>query len=138
APAHEPHPVEEVARYGQFHPGGRAAQVFRDNEDDGIDHGREDPQGNEDGRRRPAGRRSNGPGQAENQWQGRDREGRRRLEARQRELVVVALAVLLASAVSSRAFAQDGTATGHLTLNGETTPLTHAYASAQPGFFDKA
>ena len=60
------------------------------------------------------------------------------MEARQRELVVVALAVLLLSAVSSRAFAQDGTATGHLTLNGETTPLTHAYASAQPGFFDKA
>ena len=60
------------------------------------------------------------------------------MEARQRELVVVTLAVLLLSAVSSRAFAQDGTATGHLTLNGETTPLTHAYASAQPGFFDKA
>ena len=59
------------------------------------------------------------------------------MEARQRELVV-ALAVLLSSAVSSRAFGQDGTATGHLTLNGETTPLTHAYASAQPGFFDKA
>ena len=39
--------------------------------------------------------------------------------------------------MSSRALAQDGTASGHLTLNGETTPLTHAYASAQPGFFDK-
>ena len=59
------------------------------------------------------------------------------MEARQRELVVVVLATLVAATVSSRAWAQDGTAAGHLTLNGETTPLTRAYASAQPGFFDK-
>jgi hypothetical protein len=59
------------------------------------------------------------------------------LEAGQRELVVLAFATLVAAAVPSGVSAQDGTASGHLTLNGETTPLTRAYASAQPGFFDK-
>jgi hypothetical protein len=34
--------------------------------------------------------------------------------------------------------AGDGTARGQLTLNRQTTPLTFAYASAQPGFFDKS
>jgi hypothetical protein len=60
------------------------------------------------------------------------------VEARKRELVLVILSALVATAVSSAAFAQDGTASGHLTLNNETTALAYAYASAQQGFFDKS
>ena len=59
------------------------------------------------------------------------------MENRQRELVVV-VALVLSAAVPRLARAQDGTATGQLTLNGQTVALTHAYASAQPGFFDKS
>jgi hypothetical protein len=42
-------------------------------------------------------------------------------------------------AVSALAQTQGGpgTATGRLTLNGKSITLAHAYASAQPGFFDK-
>lgn len=58
------------------------------------------------------------------------------MEDRQRELVVVAAALLLLVAVP--ASAGDGTARGQLTLNHQTTPLAFAYASAQPGFFDKS
>lgn len=57
------------------------------------------------------------------------------MENRQRELVVLAIAALVV--VPGLAFAQEGTATGQLTLNGQTVRLTHAYASAAPGFFDK-
>lgn len=60
------------------------------------------------------------------------------MEARQRELVVVCLLnSLLGLFLVSSALAQDGTASGQLTVNAVTVPLTHAYANAQPGFFDK-
>ncbi len=58
------------------------------------------------------------------------------MENRQRKLVVLA-GILFSVVVPALALAQGGTATGHLTLNGQTVRLTHAYASAQPGFFDK-
>jgi hypothetical protein len=35
------------------------------------------------------------------------------------------------------AWGTDGTASGTITVNGKTTKLTHAYARAIPGFFDK-
>jgi hypothetical protein len=58
------------------------------------------------------------------------------VEAGQRKLVVVFLtAVLTVCARTSPA--QDGQAKGQLTLDGESVELTHAYASAKPGFFDK-
>jgi hypothetical protein len=61
------------------------------------------------------------------------------VEARPRELVVVFLVSLAAlMAVPSPAGAQDGTASGRLTVNGEVFTLTHAYAAAHPGFFDKS
>jgi hypothetical protein len=59
------------------------------------------------------------------------------VEGRQRELVVGLLALLIAAS-ASRAIAEEGTASGSLTLNGETVALKYAYAAAQPGFFDKA
>jgi len=73
------------------------------------------------------------------------------VEGRQRELAFVALvtraarrcaavplaAALLLAALPSLVRGQDGTASGTLTLDEVTVPLTHAYASAQPGFFDK-
>ncbi len=62
------------------------------------------------------------------------------MEARQRKLVVLFLASVAlvgADTVPSALRGPDGTATGTLTLNGATVQLTHAYASAQPGFFDK-
>ncbi len=64
------------------------------------------------------------------------------MENRQRKLALVAAALiapLLAVAVS-RADGppgQPGTASGSLTLDAVTVKLTHAYASVQPGFFDK-
>ena len=62
------------------------------------------------------------------------------MEARQRKLVVLflaAVALLSTNLVQSALGGPDGTATGTLTLNGATVDLRHAYASAQPGFFDK-
>jgi hypothetical protein len=62
------------------------------------------------------------------------------VEARQRKLVVLFLAASLlvgAELAPSALRGPDGTATGTLTLNGATVHLRHAYASAQPGFFDK-
>ncbi len=63
------------------------------------------------------------------------------MEGRQGELVLVGVAAafigsLLAS-TASFAHAQDGTASGRLTVNAVTVPLAHAYANAQPGFFNK-
>ncbi len=43
----------------------------------------------------------------------------------------------LAAAVAPRARAADGKAEGTITVNGKTTKLTHAYARAVKGFFDK-
>lgn len=43
----------------------------------------------------------------------------------------------LGVALIVQAAGREGTVTGTLTLNGESTPLTHVYASAEPGFFDK-
>jgi hypothetical protein len=69
------------------------------------------------------------------------------VESRQRELVhqsVLVLASLVALIITSsatRLCAQDtadGTASGQLIVNAVTVPLTHAYAIAQPGFFDKS
>lgn len=69
------------------------------------------------------------------------------MEARRRKLEVLTPIARLASAcivcctlaVAALAQEQGGlnTATGRLTLNGKSVPLAHAYASAQPGFFDK-
>jgi hypothetical protein len=72
------------------------------------------------------------------------------VEGRQRELVVLAIATLLvAGAARGRAqqpqprqqppsqAGSDGTASGHLTVNAVTVRLTHAYADAEPGVFDK-
>jgi hypothetical protein len=53
-----------------------------------------------------------------------------------RLLVVAFIGSLLAS-TASLVHAQDGTASGRLTVNAVTVSVTHAYASAQPGFFDK-
>jgi hypothetical protein len=50
--------------------------------------------------------------------------------------LVVAVALFVLAAVPAPT--GDGTARGQLTLNRQTTPLTFAYASAQPGFFDKS
>jgi hypothetical protein len=48
------------------------------------------------------------------------------------EVVALGLAALFLQAAG-----REGTVTGTLTLNGATTPLSHVYASAQPGAFDK-
>lgn len=56
----------------------------------------------------------------------------------QGKLVVRPLTALLLAAAARAAMAQDGTASGRLTLNGETVALKYAYANAQPGFFDKS
>jgi hypothetical protein len=48
------------------------------------------------------------------------------------------LAVLASFALlAAPARAADGKAEGTITVNGKTTKLTHAYARAVPGFFDK-
>jgi hypothetical protein len=49
-------------------------------------------------------------------------------------LAVFASLALLAAPVARAA---DGKAEGTITVNGKTTKLTHAYARAVPGFFDK-
>jgi hypothetical protein len=61
------------------------------------------------------------------------------MEARRRKLVVLFLtsALMIALAVPSAVLAADGVAEGTLTVNGRTYTLKYAYASAQPGFFDK-
>jgi hypothetical protein len=48
-------------------------------------------------------------------------------------VLLAALGVLAAPAAA----AADGKAEGTITVNGKTTRLTHAYARAVPGFFDK-
>ena len=71
------------------------------------------------------------------------------MEDRRRKLVVfvLAAALVLALYVPSAVQAarlrqgsggQDGAAEGTLTVNGTTYALKYAYASAQPGFFDKS
>jgi hypothetical protein len=44
---------------------------------------------------------------------------------------------LVVAALTLQAVGREGTVTGTVTLNGTSVPLTHVYASAQPGFFDK-
>jgi len=58
------------------------------------------------------------------------------VEDGQRKLVLQGLA---AAAVmwAATAFAQPGTATGTMTVNGQRFALRHAYASVQPGSFDE-
>jgi hypothetical protein len=72
------------------------------------------------------------------------------VEGRQRELVhqsllarrlQASLVALLMIGSATRLHAQekpDGTVSGQLIVNAVTVPLTHAYAAAQPGFFDKS
>jgi hypothetical protein len=50
-----------------------------------------------------------------------------------RQILALVVAVL-----SVQAAGREGTVTGTLTLNGESTPLTHVYASVEPGIFDKS
>ena len=47
------------------------------------------------------------------------------------------LALAVAALTLFQAAGREGTVAGSLTLNGESTPLAHVYASAEPGFFDK-
>src|SRR5262249_48318145 len=60
----------------------------------------------------------------------------RRLEDRRgeldRQVLTFALVAFLAQAAG-----REGTVTGTLTLDDETTTLRHVYAAAEPGFFDK-
>jgi hypothetical protein len=44
---------------------------------------------------------------------------------------------LVIGALMLQAAGREGTVTGSLTLNGLSTPLTHVYASVEPGIFDK-
>jgi len=60
------------------------------------------------------------------------------VEDRQGKLVLGSLIALLLATPVVAGPGPDGTASGRLTLNGETVALTHAYARAQPGFFDRA
>jgi hypothetical protein len=48
------------------------------------------------------------------------------------------LAVTLLLVTLTAASAEEGTAEGKLIVDGQTTPLQHAYARTQPGFFDKS
>jgi hypothetical protein len=57
------------------------------------------------------------------------------MSVRVRTSVVFAAALGLFAALDARA--DDGTASGSITVNGVTTKLSHAYARAMPGFFDK-
>ena len=59
------------------------------------------------------------------------------MEDRQGKLVVQGLAAAIVFCIAATAYAQPGTATGTMTVNGKAFALRHAYASAQPGFFDK-
>jgi len=58
------------------------------------------------------------------------------VEAGQRGLDVRPL-IAFVLALASQASGREGTATGTLSLNGVPAALSHVYASAQPGFFDK-
>jgi hypothetical protein len=60
------------------------------------------------------------------------------VETRQRKLEVFLVAVIALGPVPVCGAVQEDSAAGRLTLNGTTVQLTHAYASAQPGFFDKS
>jgi hypothetical protein len=65
------------------------------------------------------------------------------MEARHRELVVRRLArslpaICLLCTIANPAAAQEGAAAGTLLIQGERVELRHAYALAQPGFFDKS
>jgi hypothetical protein len=57
------------------------------------------------------------------------------VEDRERKLVVLVLTATLA--LPPPLHAQDGRATGRVTLNGASADLAHGYASARPGFFDR-
>ena len=57
------------------------------------------------------------------------------MSVRVRTSVLFAAAFGLCAALPARA--DDGTASGSITVNGKTTKLSHAYARAMPGFFDK-
>ena len=51
--------------------------------------------------------------------------------------MVVGLLVALALALPPQAAGREGTVTGELSLNGTPATISHVYASAQPGAFDK-
>jgi hypothetical protein len=53
-----------------------------------------------------------------------------------RTVLLFAGASLSFATLAATAGAQEGTASGTLTVAGKTTPLTHVYARAQKGFFD--
>ena len=52
-------------------------------------------------------------------------------------LALVSLLVLPTALVAAGAGLEEGTATGQLVVGGKQTALSHAYARAQPGMFDK-
>jgi hypothetical protein len=57
------------------------------------------------------------------------------MSTRTRKAIVLFAALGFLSPPAARA--DDGTASGTITVNGKTTKLSHAYARAVPGFFDK-
>lgn len=59
------------------------------------------------------------------------------MEDREGKLQFGIQVALLLLSCTTLAAAQDGKASGSFTINGTATPLTHAYASAQPGILDK-
>ena len=60
------------------------------------------------------------------------------MEDREGKLLFRIQVALLLLSCATAAAAQDGMAAGSFTIDGAATPLTHAYASAQPGILDKA
>jgi hypothetical protein len=52
--------------------------------------------------------------------------------------LLLGLALVLSQVAAAPAFADDGTASGKLTVGGKTTPLTHAYALARKDTFNPA
>jgi hypothetical protein len=54
-----------------------------------------------------------------------------------RSILIGVFVILLLAIAPPRAAAEQGTASGNLTLGGKTTPLTNAYALARPDTFDK-
>jgi hypothetical protein len=51
--------------------------------------------------------------------------------------LVVQILTFAVAMLAAQAAGREGTVTGTLTLNGTSLSLTHVYASAEPGFFDK-
>jgi hypothetical protein len=59
------------------------------------------------------------------------------MESRQRKLAIAGLAGAVLIGAGRAPAAEDGSAAGKLTLGSDTGALRFAYASAEPGFFDK-